>query len=385
MRITNILIKLVGALALLALTFSCTDDTYDAPAEGYGFVQFKLVKNGGLTADKEITSRAANADILDSLADAKKIKITLKSAYDVIEQTLALSATNGSDTEMGLWSEKCQLLADHYNIAGYELLDNLGNTLLTYDVESEKTFEVVSGGMVVETINVNVRPRGTVKFQLVKDFSAITRTAEAYRMDKVAKANITVKHKQTGELITFENMRTNIEYYYESESEKTYHSKLVCDTILALKAGDYIATSFIVKDQKDQILEAAKVTAPNGFSIADNKETVADVPITMQETAPSIHDGIILKKIWEALDGPNWSFRGVVFNKGCNWEFDRDIDLWIAQPGVMVLDDGHVASISLGGFGARGHMPEELGELSELRSLILGSHNDAINSSPIIK
>ena len=59
MRITNILIKLVGALALLALTFSCTDDTYDAPAEGYGFVQFKLVKNGGLTADKEITSRAA--------------------------------------------------------------------------------------------------------------------------------------------------------------------------------------------------------------------------------------------------------------------------------------------------------------------------------------
>ena len=53
MRITNILIKLVGALALLALTFSCTDDTYDAPAEGYGFVQFKLVKNGGLTADKE--------------------------------------------------------------------------------------------------------------------------------------------------------------------------------------------------------------------------------------------------------------------------------------------------------------------------------------------
>lgn len=385
MRITNILIKLVGALALLALTFSCTDDTYDAPAEGYGFVQFKLVKNGGLTADKEITSRAANADILDSLADAKKIKITLKSAHDVIEQTLALSATNGSDTEMGLWSEKCQLLADHYNIAGYELLDNLGNTLLTYDVESEKTFEVVSGGMVVETINVNVRPRGTVKFQLVKDFSAITRTAEAYRMDKVAKANITVKHKQTGELITFENMRTNIEYYYESESEKTYHSKLVCDTILALKAGDYIATSFIVKDQKDQILEAAKVTAPNGFSIADNKETVADVPITMQETAPSIHDGIILKKIWEALDGPNWSFRGVVFNKGCNWEFDRDIDLWIAQPGVMVLDDGHVASISLGGFGARGHMPEELGELSELRSLILGSHNDAINSSPINK
>ncbi len=79
------------------------------------------------------------------------------------------------------------------------------------------------------------------------------------------------------------------------------------------------------------------------------------------------------------------AFRGVVFNKGCNWEFDRDIDLWIAQPGVMVLDDGHVASISLGGFGARGHMPEELGELSELRSLILGSHNDAINSSPINK
>lgn len=385
MRITNIIIKLLGALTLLALTFSCADDKYEAPAEGYGFVQFKLVKNGGVIVGQEPASRAADADRLDSLADAKKIKITLKSAYDVIEQTLMLSAVNNSETESGLWSEKCELLPGSYRIAGYELLDKLDKTILTYDVESDKTFDVISGGLQVETIQVNVRPRGLVKFQLVKDFSQITRAVEAYRLDNVSKADITVKHKQTGEICQFTNIRTKMEYYYESETDKTYHSKLICDTIVPLKAGDYTAVSFIVYDKKDKVLEAAKVSAKNGFVITDNQTTVAGVPITMQETAPSIRDGIILKKIWEALDGPNWSYRGIIYNKGCNWEFDRDIDLWIAQPGVKVLENGYVASISLGGFGARGHMPEEIGELTELRSLMLGTHNDGVGTSPIDK
>lgn len=383
MRLNRIITKLAGVLMFLTLAFSCSDDTYEAPMEEYGYAQFKLTKNGLSAAENSLT-RAADADRLDSLAYAKKIKITLKSAYDVVEQTLALSAVNGAETEQGLWSEKCQLLAGSYRVAGYELLDNLDQVILTYDQESADMFDVIAGGMTVKEIGVNVRPRGLVKFQIVKDMSQITtRATEAYRMDLVTKADITVKHEQTGELIRLQDIRTKIDYYYESETDKTLHGRLLCDTIVPMKAGDYTATSFILYNKDKKTLEAAKVSAENSFHVADNQTTVADVPVTLKETAANIKDGIVLKKIWEALDGPNWSYRGILNPKGANWDFDRDIDLWTAQPGVKVLDNGRVASISLGGFGAKGDMPEELGELTELRSLSIGTHMDGVGSSPL--
>lgn len=383
MRIITIITKLAGVLALLTLAFSCSDDTHEAPVEEYGYAQFKLTKNG-LAVGEEAFTRAADADRLDSLADAKRIKITLKSAYDVVEQTLDLSAVNNSETEQGLWSEKCKLLAGSYRVVGYELLDNLDKTILTYDQEAEDTFDVLSGGMTIKELGVNVRPRGLVKFQFVKDFSQITtRGAEAYRMDLVTKADITVKHNQTNGLRRITNVRTKIEYYYESETDKTLHGKLICDTVIPMKAGDYTATSFILYNKDKETLEASMVTADNSFHVSDNRTTVANVPITLQETAPNIQDGIVLKKIWEALDGPNWSFRGLVHPIGCNWDFDRDIDLWTAQPGVKVRENGRVASISLGGFGARGAVPEELGELAELTNLTIGSHMDGVGSSPL--
>jgi hypothetical protein len=60
------------------------------------------------------------------------------------------------------------------------------------------------------------------------------------------------------------------------------------------------------------------------------------------------------------------------------------MDLWIAQPGAHACLTQVTYLLSLWEvIGARGHMPEELGELIELRSLILGSHKDAIYSSPI--
>lgn len=386
MKIKNIIIGFVGVLALLIATFSCTDDTHDAPTNDYGFVQFKLIKNGSIKSGENPLPRAADADQLDSLSYAKQIKITLKSAYDVVETTLSLSAVNNSETESGLWSEKLKLIAGDYFIAGYELLDNLNRTILTYDEEFKETFSVINGGLSVEDILVNVRPRGLAKFQIVKDFSQInTRSAQAYRLDNVAKADVTIEHSETGEIRRINGLNTKIEYFYESDKNGAIHSRLACDSIIPLKAGNYKATSFIVYDKNDKVLEAGMITAENNFAISDSKTTVADVPVTMQETQPGIHDGIILKKIWDALGGPNWSYRGIIYTTGANWNFDRDMDLWVAQPGVKVLDNGHVASISLGGFGARGDMPEELGELSELKSLMLGTHNDGVGSSPIFK
>lgn len=380
------MVKLVGIISLLVLTYSCSDDAVEAPNDKYGFVQFKLVKYGFGLPDAQTGTRAADADRLDSLGDAKKIKLTLKSDFDIVEQSLQLTAPNAQDPEKGLWSEKCKLMAGQYRVAGYELLDNLDKVLLTYDVEDENPFVVVVGGLTVQPLSVNVRPRGLVKFHLVKDFSQMnTRaTEECYNLQQVTKADISIEHKQTGEIHRFENVRAKIVYFYASgEQGEPLQSRLECDTIVPLKAGDYTATSFIVYDKANNILEAATKLAENSFEVKDNEETIAKVPITMQETVGNIRDGIILKKIWEALDGPNWSYRGELFNRGVNWNFNRDIDLWTSQPGVTLTASGRVSALTFGGFGARGDMPEELGELSELTSLAIGYHADGLGASPI--
>lgn len=384
MRLTNLILKLMGVVLCSALMYSCSDDNVVSSDGKYGFVQFKLVKNDiGLN---ETDTRAADADRLDSLADAKKIKVTLKSAYDVVEQTLALEAPNAQETEKGLWSEKFKMLAGSYTIVGYELLDNLGNVILTYDQETETPFEVVIGGMTVQTLGVNVRPRGLVKFRFVKDLSQInTRaTGDYYGLHQVAKADIRIEHQKTGEIHWVNGVRTKIVYFFANGDKGTpLQSRLECDTIIPLKTGRYTATSFSLYNASDKVLEANVVPVENSFEVKDNEEALSEIPITMQETSPIIRDGIMLKKIWEALDGPNWSYRGDLFAKGANWDFNRDIDLWTIQPGVTLEQSGRVVALSFGGFGARGDMPEELGELDKLRSIAIGYHEDGLGSSPI--
>lgn len=386
MNIKNILSKLTTAIILLAVSFSCTDDEIGRQTTDYGYVQFKLIKNGGADDAPLTSTRTADADILDSLADAKKIKVTLKSQYEVIEQTVTLTAVNGKDTESGLWSEKIQILAGQYRLAGYELLDQLDRTILTYDQEEETPFEVKVNGLAVKTVDVNVRPRGLARFLLVKDFSQFKTRAltPSYRMDQVDSAVITVEHQQTGELRRITGLRPTVEYYYD-EGDKTQHGRLVCDSLVALKAGDYQATSFMLYDKKKKQLEVAMVNQEldnSRFTVIDGQTVTAQVPITMQPTAPIIQDGITLQKLWLALGGPKWSYRGIAYPDGSNWDFDRDIDLWTAQPGVRVTDDGRVASISLGGFGARGDIPEYLADLTELQSLTIGNHMDGLGTSP---
>lgn len=385
MKIANFIIRLMGVVAMMTFMYGCSDDEVVKPDVEYGFVQFKLLKNG-IGMSKEAATRMEKADILDSLADAKKLKVTLKSAYDVVEQTLALVTPNGQDAERGLWSEKFRLLSGNYIVSGYEILDNLGNSILTYDVEEETPFEVISGGMTVHPLAVNVRPRGTVKFHFVKDLSQITTRAgnDSYALHQVTKADIRLEHQETGEIHWINNVRTKMVYFYENGDQgEPLHSRLECDTIIALKAGHYTATSFSLYNKADKTLEAGVVPADNGFEIMDSKETIAKVPITLQATAGHISDGIILKKIWEALDGPNWSYRGSLFNKGVNWDFNRDIDLWTIQPGVTLDASGRVVALTFGGFGARGDMPEELADLDKLRSLSIGYFDETPANSPI--
>ena len=71
----------------------------------------------------------------------------------------------------------------------------------------------------------------------------------------------------------------------------------------------------------------------------------------MSESSEYLKDYIALKEIWEALDGPNWSYAGEVQKLGINWNFNKDIDLWGEQPGVQLHSDGRIASITIEDFG----------------------------------
>ena len=52
--------------------------------------------------------------------------------------------------------------------------------------------------------------------------------------------------------------------------------------------------------------------------------------------------------------------------------------MWGNQPGVSLDNKGRVISLSLEGFGAKGRVPDAIGQLTELRVLSLGSHNEKL-------
>ena len=52
--------------------------------------------------------------------------------------------------------------------------------------------------------------------------------------------------------------------------------------------------------------------------------------------------------------------------------------MWGDQPGVSLDNKGRVISLSLEGFGAKGRVPDAIGQLTELKVLSLGSHNEKL-------
>ncbi|MCF0195885.1 MAG: hypothetical protein HUK03_01330, partial [Bacteroidaceae bacterium] len=113
---------------------------------------------------------------------------------------------------------------------------------------------------------------------------------------------------------------------------------------------------------------------------AFEKTENASVPIQFSVTSERLKDYVALKAIWEALDGPHWNYHGEAEQAGANWNFNKDMDLWGEQPGVSLDEDGRVSAISLIGMGAKGVVPDEIGQLTALRVLYLGAHDETLGS-----
>lgn len=71
------------------------------------------------------------------------------------------------------------------------------------------------------------------------------------------------------------------------------------------------------------------------------------------------------------MDGKNWGYHGIGSPEGTNWNFNKELDMWGDQPGVSLDDEGRVTGLSIEGFGAKGKVPDAIGQLTELRVLAL--------------
>jgi Leucine-rich repeat (LRR) protein len=382
MKLTKWLLALVALVSIAA----CDKDG-DAPRDEYGYVQFRLFKSGSYVQTR------AEVDSLDYLADAAKIKVTLRNDDGrYIYQTVTLDAQNDSLAEFGMQSDKFQLLTGGYQITAYELYSAVDERRLANELETPIPFTIVPGGLVLQDIVVAVKGRGFVEFNLRSEMSS----ALADEVDELRTRAATTPIERPFQLIEsidFEITSVNLfpqqklkieklrivkhEGQISEEPPYTYISRCISDSIISVPAGKWQVTSFTTYyDDERKASETSIVTNAPMFTVKDNAVTTTDVLITMSQTAGSIRDAIALKKIWDALDGPNW--------KKNKWDFNRDVDLWLAQTGVF-LDNatGRVTTLDLTDMEARGEMPAELGELTELKTLYLGSHVFVTGSSTL--
>ena len=377
MKYIGNIVRFMAFALISASVLSCVaEEQPDYREKDYGYVQFKVYKAASYQTKSETT--------IQYLGDIAKVSLDLKSSSgSEISQTLVLSASSAEAAEFGLRSEKLMLLADTYTIRQYDLYDKLDNLVASYLPEQGKSvFEITAGGLLVHDLTADVLERGAVKFSLVKDLSSVPVTKasvvkEQYTFDEIGYVTIELKNTD----IKFEMLPADFSLHFDDEKkpdpdeDKGWQtSSFECDTLVYLKAGTYDIKSYTVYNKSKEELEYSD-EIQKSFVVRDNVISEVAVPVKLHED-PYIKDYRALKKIYEALDGENWSYVGDEWPVGSTWNFDKDIDLWGDQPGVKLHDNGRVALLSLSGFGIKGDMPDELGDLTALVELYLGNHNE---------
>ena len=379
--------KALLLLLVTMLTFaatSCSDDETEGWDGTYGYVQFKLSKKVSSRA-----TRAAALDKLEKLDDAKKIKVVMEHNGTTVSQTLVLNSYNAENAEYGLRSDKLQLASGTYTIIGFYLYDAVDEELLASS--AGETFTVVGGGMTVQDLTVQTVERGKVKFNLVKEWEKTRAANQEYLFSNIRLVDISVTNLFTRETVTFSNVKVT----YEEDSKENQNpdnaddkymdiGKAYCDSTVWLPAGTYQVTSYTTYGKTGAVKTKYETQPVKGeaFVVEDNQlNDSAKVPILLSKTAEYIKDYEALKAIWESLDGKDWSFYGDATFHGANWNFNKELDMWGDQPGVTLNSNGRVTGLVLAGFGAKGIVPDAIGQLTELQVLNLGSHDEKIGAN----
>ena len=380
-------LPLIISLLTIVVATGCSDDD-EALQSQYGYVQFKLYKSTSF--DKGTVTRSVT-DKLESLSSAQKIMVVMTHNGITVSQTLPLNAYNANNAEYGLRSDKLQLLAGTYKIIGYYLYDKLDKVLLAGPAGEDNEFTVVSGGLQEQTLTVDAVSRGTVTFKLTKE-GLSTRAAGEYLFSNIRFIDVTVMNTFTRVTTGLKGMKVT----YEEDSKENQNPDNVndkymdigvatCDSAVWLPAGTYQVVAYTTYSQSGSTKPELETQSVRGepFIVEDNKLTEdANVPIQLKETAEYIKDYKALKAIWEALDGKNWKYNsGIVDNTvhSSNWNFNKELDMWGDQPGVDLDANGRDTGLSLAGFGAKGRVPDAIGQLTELKTLAFGTHGETLS------
>ena len=366
-------------LSLLFLGFGCNDDK-EVFQTGNGYVQFKVYKSASYVKDE---ASRAGGNVLDSLYEANKVKVVLRSNDYDFSQTLMLHAYDEQSAEYGLRSDKLELQPGEYTVVGFYLYDRAEKEPIFAGIPSEKTtFTIVSGGLVMQDLLVDAIGKGLVKFELIKNIQASrgASDSEPYPFSDINKVDIKVQNMDTKETQEFKSLKVTYVEDFDGQGIGYRTSVGRIDTLVTAEAGNYKILSYAAYNRtellqyfNDEVLGEAT------FTVTDNKQTDAKVPVTIMETAANIKDYYNLRTLWEELGGPNWSYVGESYPKGTNWDFDnKDIDMWGDQPGVSLDKNGRVIGLSIGDFNPTGVVPDVIGEFEELQSLALGTHNDKL-------
>lgn len=233
--------------------------------------------------------------------------------------------------------------------------------------------------------------RGTVTFKLTKE-GLNTRAAGEYLFSSIRLIDVTVMN--TFNRVTTELKDMKVTYKEDSKEHQNPSNPddkymdigvATCDSAVWLPAGTYQVVSYTTYTKsgiKKTELETQSVRG-EPFIVKDNKLTEdANVPIQLKETAEYIKDYKALKEIWEALDGENWRYNGGTIDNSVhssNWNFNKEIDMWGDQPGVELDNNGRITGLSIAGFGAKGRVPDAIGQLTELRTLAFGTHSETLS------
>ena len=360
---------------------ACQQDNVGGESVDYGYVAFRLTKQPSVEASSATRAK------LDWLSDAHKVTITMQSLDNLktLKQTLPITYYDKELAEWGVTSDKLRLLVGDYKVMSYELYDNLDNKLL--DAQCNVEFSVVNGGLeICEIVVEDATKSGKIGFRLVKLFED-TRADDDYLFENIKAVDIIVKRDRfAADTLMARKLSYSEEFVKINPDDEQYKSRLSayieCEESFWLETGRYTIIGYTtysdVKAKKE--LEAATIDELSiGFDVEINQlHVVKDVPVKLSKSAEHIKDYIALKEIWEALDGENWTFYGEEYPAGSNWNFDKDIDMWGDQPGVTLNAEGRVENLNLSGFGAKGVVPDAIGQLTDLKLLYLGNHNELI-------
>ena len=382
-------IRIFFVAALTLILFSCTNlEEPDYREHDYGYVQFKLYKEASYVPVK---AGGQQEKTISNLSDATKIRVELFDGLRTLIQTLVLNSYNEENAEFGLRSDKIKLLAGKYEVISFTLFGKLDEKIYEASPESspmmQSRFTVVPGGLCVHDLLAKTVERGHVKFTLVKDTSAFVQSKASqkereYTFDEIKSIDIQVRSKSDNtKTILFQALPVKFSTHFLDNGDDTdgyYTSSAVCDTLLSLPAGEYTVDYYSAyEDKKGRTLLERNENVNTLITVVDNQVTKHNMPVRLYQSDRYIQDYYALKAIWESLDGPNWYYSGEDYPDGSNWDFNKDVDLWGDQPGVSLHSNGRVALISVSDFGFRGELPKEIGVLTELTELYLGTHNDA--------